>query len=131
MDNENIEEVQMSEKLSANQVDEVLNFAMGVYDNISGYYANPFTQYQNLLSLNNNPQVPTYEKLLEALQSAPYDWERLNGYSEFMEVWDTIYGNTLKHFAGLLSFDLSYYPSMVGLKNYDEYNSQEYKADVS
>ena len=130
MDNENIEEVQMSEKLSANQVDEVLNFAMGVYDNISGYYANPFTQYQNLLSLNNNPQVPTYEKLLEALQSAPYDWERLNGYSEFMEVWDTIYGNTLKHFAGLLSFDLSYYPSMVSLKNYDEYNSQEYKDDV-
>ena len=132
MDNEKEEVVQMSndELLSKQQVEEVVKFASGLYDNISGYYANPFTQYQNLLGLNNNPQVPTYETLLEALQKAPYDWEKLNGYSEFMEVWDTIYGNTLRHFAGLLSFDLSYYPSATSLKNVSEYNSQEYKEDV-
>lgn len=119
-----------TKQLSENQVNEVLQFAQGLYSGFSGYgyYANPFSTNQNLVSLNNSPNIPTYDKLLKALENSPMDYKSICGYSEFMETYDTIYGKTLRYMAGLLAFDLTLRPTNI--KNVSEYKSQEYKDDL-
>ena len=59
------------DSLSVEELDTLLPFSEGLYNNFSGFsfYANSFTQNQNLLKLNNNAQKPTYEKLIKALES--------------------------------------------------------------
>ena len=118
------------DKLSPQELDTVLQFSQGLYNSMKGYpfFATPFTQNQNLLKLNNNPAKPTYEKLLKALEKVPYDGEQLAHYSEFMEVWDSLYAKTLRYFEGLLAFDLSY--QCKNIKNPIEYKSKEYKDDL-
>ena len=117
------------ERLSEQELDQVLQFAQGLYNGLNGgYFWTPFSQNQNLLALNNNGQKPTQEKLSKALESAPYDYGSLASYSEFMEIWDAIYAKTLRYFSGLLSFDLSY--TCKNIKNPSEYKSKEYKDDV-
>ena len=117
--------------LTSQELDSVLQFSQGLYNGFSngyGFFANPYSQYQNLLRINNNPSKPTYEKLAKALESAPYDYSALSSYSEFMEIWDAIYAKTLRYFEGLLSFDLSY--QCTNIKDPSEYKSQEYKDDI-
>lgn len=117
------------ESLSEQELDQVLQFAQGLYNGLNGgYFWTPFSQNQNLLALNNNGQKPTQEKLSKALETAPYDYGSLASYSEFMEIWDAIYAKTLRYFGGLLSFDLSY--TCKNIKNPSDYNSKEYKDDV-
>ena len=67
------------DSLSVEELNTLLAFSEGLYNNFSGFsfYANSFTQNQNLLKLNNNAQKPTYEKLIKALESAPYDYGNL------------------------------------------------------
>ena len=62
--------------------------------------------------------------MAKALESAPYDYQALSSYSEFMEIWDAIYAKTLRYFEGLLAFDLSY--NCTNIKNPSEYKSKEY-----
>lgn len=115
--------------LSLDELNTTLEFAKGLYDGFSGYgFYSPFTQNENLLALNNNGQKPTTEKLLKALENAPYDYGALSSYSEFMEVWDAIYAKTLRYFRGLLAYDLSY--TCKNIKDPSEYNSKEYKDDI-
>jgi len=108
----------------------VTEFANALYNGFSGngYFATPFTQNQNLVELNNNPQVPTYEKLLKALRNEPMDYISLCGYSEFMEVWDTIYGKTIDIMSNLLAFNIGYKPT--NMKNPAvEMSSKDYQDD--
>ena len=115
--------------LSLDELNTTLEFAKGLYDGFSGYgFYSPFTQNQNLLALNNNGQKPTTDKLLKALDNAPYDYGALSSYSEFMEIWDTIYAKTLRYLRGLLAYDLSY--TCKNIKDPSEYNSKEYKDDI-
>ena len=107
----------------------LLQFTQAMDSVFRGYgYYNPFMQNQNLLALNNDPLLPTYERILEALKSVPYDCRKLARYSEFMEVFDGIYGNSLRYMKGLLSFDLSY--TCKNIKDPKEYQSEEYKEDL-
>lgn len=107
----------------------LLQFTQAMDSVFRGYgYYNPFTQRQNMLELNNDPLLPTYEKILKALKSVPYDCRQLARYSEFMEVFDSIYANTLRYMGGLLSFDLSY--TCKNIKDPSEYQSEEYKEDL-
>lgn len=107
----------------------LLQFTQAMDSVFRGYgYFNPFTQRQNLLELNNDPLLPTYDKILKALKAVPYDARQLARYSEFMEVFDSIYGNTLRYMKGLLSFDLSY--TCKNIKDPNEYQSKEYKEDL-
>lgn len=117
---------------SKEEVNTVMEFAKGLYNGLSGYgyYSNPYIQNQNLVGLNNAPQKPTYEKLLKALEEAPFDYKTLVGYSEFMEVFDNIYRKTLDYFTGLLSFDVHYYPSKRNITP-EEMQSDEYKSDLA
>lgn len=120
------------DSLTTQELDSVLSFSNALYNsNFGGFgfgFATPFTQNQNLLRLNNNPVKPTMEKLLKALESAPYDYGSLAAYSEFMEIWDAIYAKTLRYYEGLLAFDLSY--TCKNIKNPSEYKSKEYLDDV-
>lgn len=119
----------MTDKLTEEQLSTVLEFASGLYDNIANYgMFSPFSQNDNLLRINNNPLKPTEEKLEEALTKVPYDKELVRSYSEFMEVWDSIYGKTLKYYCGLLAYDLSWV--CTNIKDPKEYQSEEYKKDL-
>lgn len=107
----------------------LLQFTQAMDNVFRGYgYYNPFSQRQNMLELNNDALVPTYDKILKALKSVPYDYRELARYSEFMEVFDSIYANTLRYMKGLLSFDLSY--TCKNIKDPSEYQSKEYKEDL-
>lgn len=117
--------------ISKESVESVVEFANAMYNGLGGfgYFATPFTQNQNLVSLNNNPRVPTYEKILEALRNSPMDGQTLCGYSEFMEVWDTIYGKTIDYLTGLLAFNIGYKPTNMKDPS-KEMSSQPYKDDI-
>lgn len=121
-------EINRKNSLSKEELNTVLEFSKGLYDSFNGGFYSPFTQNQNLLALNNNGQKPTTDKLLKALENAPYDYGALSSYSEFMEIWDAIYAKTLRYFRGLLAYDLSY--TCKNIKDPNEYNSKEYKDDV-
>ena len=121
------------DSLTVQELDSVLSFSNALYNSNLGYgfgsfFATPFTQNQNLLRLNNNPAKPTMEKLTRALESAPYDYGSLAAYSEFMEIWDSIYAKTLRYYEGLLAFDLSY--TCRNIKSPSDYKSKEYLDDV-
>ena len=119
----------MKEQLTEQELNSVMEFAQGLYNGFSGgYFYTPFTQNQNLLALNNNGAKPTLEKLTKALEAAPYDYGELSSYSEFMEIWDSIYNKTLRYFVGLLAFDLSF--TCKNIKDSSEYKSKEYKDDL-
>lgn len=121
-------EIKKENPLSTEQVDIVLQFAQGLYSGFSGWgYYNPYTQNQNLIDLNNNPKKPTYESLLRALDNAVIEASTLQGYSEYMEIFDTIYKNTLRHFDDILAFDLSW--ECINVKEPKDYIGKEFKED--
>ena len=120
------------EQLTNEELNSVLQFSDSLYRGLSNYgnffMGTPFTQNQNLLKINNNPSKPTYDRLAQALETSPYDYGKLASYSEFMEIWDSLYAKTLRYFEGLLAFDLSY--SCKNIKDPKEYKSKEYKDDL-
>jgi hypothetical protein len=117
------------DSMTAEESFNLLQFTQAMDNVFRGYgYYNPFSQRQNMLELNNDALVPTYDKILKALKSVPYDYRELARYSEFMEVFDSIYANTLRYMKGLLSFDLSY--TCKNIKDPSEYQSKEYKDDL-
>ena len=122
-------ENQNKEKISEYELDQVLQFAQNLYTGFGNYgLYTPFSQNQNLLAINNNPKIPTYEKLVEAFKSEPYDNGLLSSYSEFMEVWDSIYSKTFRYLESLLSFDLTY--TCKNIKDPKDYQSKEYTEDL-
>ena len=119
------------EKLNNDELNDVLQFANGLIQGVngSGYYT-PFLAQNNLLRVNNNPLKPDLQKIVDALSKQPSAecTELLNGYSDYLAVYDNIYKNTLDYYAGLLSYDLSYV--CTNIKNPTELNSNEYKQDL-
>ena len=107
------------------QVWDFVKFATGMYSTFGGYNT-PQLANQTLMQLNNNSSVPTFDKILQALQTAPYSASELQNYSEFMQTWDAIYQKTLRHFRGLLSFD---YYMVCNNAPKDAYKNPEYQAD--
>jgi hypothetical protein len=122
-----------NEEFSTDQVMMVKEFAEALYWGLDEYrtqgYYTPFTQNQNLLSLNSGGIAPDYEALKNALTNAVENAYQLQNYSEYMASWDTIYKKTLDIYDGILSFDLSY--SCINYKDPSEFNSKEYKEDLN
>ena len=113
--------------LNKDQVDAVMQFSQGLWlADKQGYYS-PWMQNELLNNLNNNPRVPTMDKLKKSLSDYKNQAEDLQSYVEFMKKWDMIFSRTLESYVNVLSFDLQ-----VVCKNAfteEEYNSEQYKKD--
>ena len=125
MDNDINKEIIETEGLTKEQTWDVVKFASNVYSIFNGYNT-PQLANQTLMQLNNNASVPTFDRILQALQTAPYSASELQNYSEFMQTWDAIYQKTLRHFRGLLSFD---YYMVCNNATKEDYKKPEYLAD--
>lgn len=99
----------MSEKLlEKSQVEEVVEFADAIY-NIDKYgYYSPWMSNQNLVNLNNHPQVPKIEKLKKTLSDYKNNAEDLQAYVEFMKHYDMIFARVLESYVSILALDLQY-----------------------
>ena len=117
------EEEQM---LSTNELIEVLKFAAQIYNTDPYGYFTPNMSNQNIIDLNNNPEIPTKEKVTKALSDYKHSSEQLQAYSEFMEAFDMIYKRLVKYYTGMLSFDLDISCINAYAPNTD-YKSKEYK----
>ena len=115
------------ELLTEDQVDVVLQFANGLNQFFKTGVWNTYNQNENLLHLNNSPVKATYDDVLDALTKSLTDAEKIQSYSEFMSVFDTIYSKTMNYYKNILSFDLSY--SCINAKP-EDYNTKEYQDDV-
>ena len=120
------------EMLSAEQAEWLREIAVAFSDtllnvgNISNIYT-PSLLNQNLINLNNNPQTPTYNKLVEALNSAKFKARDLQAYQEWMELAEITFKRLLEYYANILAFDLSY--TCINVKDKSEYNTAKYKKD--
>lgn len=122
---ENVEE----QMLSASELVEVLKFAAQIYSTDPYGYFTPNMSNQNIIDLNNNPEVPTKDKVTKALSDYKNNSEQLQAYSEFMEAFDMIYKRLVKYYAGMLSFDLDI--SCINAYAPDkDFKSDEYKEDL-
>ena len=118
-----------TKSLSEQEVWSVVNFAQSLYNTLNFGVYTPFTQQQQLVELNNDQLIPTYNNILKSLKQNPMEAKTLSRYSEFMEVYDTIYGKTIRYYASLLAFDL--HITCKNIKNpRKEYKSEEYKKDL-
>lgn len=113
--------------LSKEQVDVVLQFANGLRNYYKSGLFTPFSQNANLLHLNNAPVKATFDDLVDALGRSLTDAENIQGYSEFMAVFDTIYSKTINYYKSMLAFDLTW--SCSNAKPSD-YKTEAYKKDV-
>lgn len=114
------------ELLDANQVDMVLQFSNALNGYLRTGIWSPYSQNQNLLNLTKAPVEATYDKLIEALSKSLSNAEEIQGYSEFMNVFDTIYAKTIRYYKTILSFDLSWH--CVNASG-DDFKSKEYQED--
>lgn len=118
----------MAEKLlNQEQVEAVIQFAQGLWASEKYGYYSPWMSNQNLNNLNNNPLVPTYDKIVEALTSYKQSATNLQSYMEFMQKFDMIFARTLMSYVNVLSFDLT-----ITCKNaftQADYESVEYAED--
>lgn len=119
-------EAQKFERLTTEEVHEIIQMAEQIYRN-AGYYS-PFLSNQNLIGINNNPLSPTKDKLNKALSDAPYNTELLRAFSEYSEVRDALYSRTIDYYATMLNFDLH-----ITCRNAkpEDYDTQEYKDDLN
>lgn len=127
--NKNIEELS---SISKDEVWNVIEFAEALYRGFKGldtsYFYNPMQQNELLVDADNNPKVPnSLSELKQAIVNYVDNPEQLQGFSEFMAMWDGIYKQAIDYKLNLLSFDISKY--CINIKNDSEYNSQEYKDD--
>lgn len=102
-------------ELTDEKLDDVVQFAQALYNvgSLYGYGTNgafmPSTQNQNLKDLTIAPNITiSYDKICEALEQSLQSDTNLQAFSEFMNVYDTIYQKTLSYYENLLAFDLSW-----------------------
>jgi hypothetical protein len=118
------------EQLTAQDVYDVLKFASYLYGkDLYGGYFTPNMSNQNLVDLNNNPLVPTADKVEKALANYKFSGDELKGYAEFMEVFDMLYKRVIEYYSGMLKYDLDIECRNAFTK--EDYESQAYKDDLN
>ena len=123
---QNVEE----QMLSTQDLVDILKFAAQIYNTDPYGYFTPNLNNQNIIDLNNNPLVPTKEKVTKALTNYKDNSEELQAYSEFMESFDMLYKRLVKYYSNMLAFDLD----ISCINAYDapkDYKSKEYKDDLN
>lgn len=122
-------ETENLEQITADDVYEVLKFANYLYgQNPYGGYFTPNMSNQNLIDLNNNPLVPSVERVEKALANYKVSGEELKGYAEFMEVFDILYKRVVGYYSGMLRYDLDF--DCTNAYTEEDYNSEQYKDDL-
>ena len=116
--------------ISKNAVWDVMQFADALYKGYPWLYGGgvytPDILNANLENLNNDIEVPTYDKMLKALSNAVGNEDTLRSFSEYMMYFDTLYEKIANYKANILSFDLN--PVCINATGSD-YKSKEYKED--
>ena len=81
----------MSDYISKERVKDVIDFAQGLYYSENYGLFTPWLSNQLLQNLNNNPRIPTFNKICEALSEYKQNEKNLQGYTEFMTQFDMIF----------------------------------------
>lgn len=115
--------------LSEQELVEVLKFATQIYNADPYGYFTPQISNQNIIDLNNNPLVPTKDKVVSALSDYKNNLDQLQAYSEFMEAFDMLYKRLVKYYSNMLAFDLDISCTNAYAPKTD-YDSEEYKEDL-
>ena len=115
----------MPEELTRGQLQDIVDFSQGILA-AQGFYS-PWMQNQLMNQLNNNPNIPSLDKLEKALADYVNSAEELQGYVEFMQKWDMIFARTLRSYSDILAFDLQIAPR--GDYTEEELMSEEYAKD--
>ena len=115
------------EKLTKEQVNEVIEFANALYSpNQVGVYS-PFLSNSLMQNLNNDPIVPNMPKIKRALADYLSSGQDIQAYMDFMRFFDMLFSRTIQAYVNSLSFDLSYVPTNAFTES--DYNSKEYADD--
>ena len=117
------------EMLSQQELLDVLKFAAQIYNTDPYGYFTPQLNHQNIVDLNNNPEVPTKDKVVSALTDYKHNIDQLQAYSEFMESFDMLYKRLVKYYSDMLAFDLDISCTNAYAPDRD-YKSDEYKEDL-
>lgn len=127
-------ELENKTEISKEEVWNVIEFANALYNGFAGLNNTDYflynTQQQNelLKDIDNNPKIPrSLDEIKHAIANYVKNPEQLQGFSEFMAMWDGIYKQAIDYKLNLLSFDISKY--CVNIKNTEEYKSKEYLDD--
>ena len=115
--------------LSAEQADWLKEVAVAFSDtllNVDNMFT-PSLLNQNLINLNSNPKIPTYDTLVKTLANAKNNAKELRGYQEWMELAEITFKRLLEYYANMLAFDLSYV--CINAKNKSEFSTAKYKKD--
>lgn len=113
--------------LEKQEVVDVIEFAQNLWAAEKYGLYTPWLQNQLLNNLNNNPRIPDYKSIVEALSSYKESAKNLQDYMEFMQKFDMIFARTLMSYVNVLSFDLT-----ITCKNaftQSDYQSSEYAED--
>lgn len=116
---------------TVDEVWNVLDFITGVYGDLKGYNM-PYDarmENSNLVDLNNNPKIPTYETLRQAIVNYKDNAELLQDFSEFMKAWDTLYAKIIDVKLSMLNFDISWYVDRYMIKDPKELSKPEFQDD--
>ena len=91
-------EVDSNPQATVEEVWNVMDFYAGLYGQLKSMQNMPYDatlENSNLIDLNNNPKVPTYESLRTAIANYKNNAELLQDFSEFMKAWDTLYAKII------------------------------------
>ena len=90
----------MPEELTKGQLEDIIEFSQGILA-VQGYYS-PWLQNQLMNQLNNNPNIPSLDKIEKALTDYVNSGEQVQGYVEFMQKWDMIFARILRSYSDIL-----------------------------
>lgn len=104
---------------------DMVSFARGLQSGLSSYIT-PTMVNTNMKAINLNPQVGTYQEILEALQSPNTSENQIIAYGQNQYLTSTLYKRNFDYYANLLAFNLSIKPIDVPK---EEYKTKAYKKD--
>lgn len=113
--------------ISYEQANAVVEFAKALYTGDKFGYFSPYLSNQLLQGLNNNPKTPNSNVVRKALSDYKNSAEDIQGYMEYMKVFDMLFSRTLQSYINALSFDLSVVCTNAFTK--EDYASEAYAKD--
>ena len=125
-------EVDSNPQATVEEVWNVMDFYAGLYGQLKSMQNMPYDatlENSNLIDLNNNPKVPTYESLRTAIANYKNNAELLQDFSEFMKAWDTLYAKIIDVKLSMLSFDVSWTFDRYMVKDPSELSSPAFQED--